>query len=306
MAHGSALTSKKKGRKKCCCLTSILIEIALLCQKKDSYTDSVYSKDTLESIPPVHEYVELSMSGSTGKRSFADIIRYWVIHNKNLYLPYLLDELRGLFVSTGLASFSSIGSENLFDAEVAAHREQSIVCRETIAEVGLGPKPLTILGPVIDLQHSGHAASGSMTGRAGKMSEKQPQPSRTRIDWSLMLERKRISDAIESVRGRLEESSSCPAKSDRRIEKNSLLQAVEAFPSSKAMTSRSGGKATPVTVPLTQGIPSLAESGWNKMMKKAAKVWRKIWEENKEISEKRRGRQRSSRNLEEDTTRSWT
>ncbi len=34
-------------------------------------------------------------------------------------------------------------------------------------------------GPVIDLQHSGHAASGSMTGRAGKMSEKQPQPSRT-------------------------------------------------------------------------------------------------------------------------------
>jgi hypothetical protein len=34
-----------------------------------------------------------------------------------------------------------------------------------------------------------------------------------------MLERKRISDAIESVRGRLEESSSCPAKSDRRIEK---------------------------------------------------------------------------------------
>ena len=38
------------------------------------------------------------------------------------------------------------GSENLFDAEVAAHREQSIVCRETIAEVGLDPKPLTILG----------------------------------------------------------------------------------------------------------------------------------------------------------------
>jgi hypothetical protein len=34
-----------------------------------------------------------------------------------------------------------------------------------------------------------------------------------------MLETKRISDAIESVRGRLEESSSCPAKSDRRISK---------------------------------------------------------------------------------------
>lgn len=101
------------------------------------------------------------------------------------------------------------GSENLFDAEVAAHRKQSIVCRETIAEVGLDPKPLTRLGgsektkgdadysiadseeitdiveknfmtgPFIDIQHSGHAASGSMTGRAGKMSEKQPQPSRT-------------------------------------------------------------------------------------------------------------------------------
>jgi len=37
------------------------------------------------------------------------------------------------------------------------------------------------------------------------------------------------------------------------------------------------------------------------MMKKAAGG-----EENKEISEKRRGRQRSSRNVEEDTTRSWT
>lgn len=35
---------------------------------------------------------------------------------------------------------------------------------------------------------------------------------------------------------------------------------------------------------------------------KAAKVWRKIWEENKEISEK--GRQGSSRNVEEETTRS--
>ena len=32
----------------------------------------------------VQEYVELSMSGSTGERSFADIItsiRYWVIHS---------------------------------------------------------------------------------------------------------------------------------------------------------------------------------------------------------------------------------
>ena len=94
---------------------SILIEIALLCHKKDSYTDSIYSKDTLGTLlkisqrwnlsefpftdpifhridPPftVHEYVELSMSGSTGKRSFADIItciRDWLIHNKPI--PYL-------------------------------------------------------------------------------------------------------------------------------------------------------------------------------------------------------------------------
>ncbi|QCE13742.1 photosystem II cytochrome b559 subunit alpha [Vigna unguiculata] len=71
-------------------------EIALLCQKKDSYTDSVYSKNTLE-------YAELNMSGSTGERSFADIItsiRYWVIHS--ITIPSLF--IAGwLFVSTGLA-----------------------------------------------------------------------------------------------------------------------------------------------------------------------------------------------------------
>ena len=33
-------------------------------------------------------------------------------------------------------------AKRLIDAEVAAHREQSIVCRETIAEVGLDPKHL--------------------------------------------------------------------------------------------------------------------------------------------------------------------
>lgn len=33
--------------------------------------------------------------------------------------------------------------------------------------------------------------------------------------------------------------------------------------------------------------PGHLPEGWNKMMKKAAKVWRKIREENKEISEKR-------------------
>ncbi|KAK7239975.1 hypothetical protein RIF29_43186 [Crotalaria pallida] len=71
-------------------------EISLLCQKKGSYTDSVYSKDTLE-------YVELDMSGSTGERSFADIItsiRYWIIHS--ITIPSLF--IAGwLFVSTGLA-----------------------------------------------------------------------------------------------------------------------------------------------------------------------------------------------------------
>jgi len=105
-----------------------LIEIALLCQKKDSYTDSVYSKDALGTILTisqrlnfskfpftdlifyridplltVQEYVELSMSGSTGERSFADIItsiRYWVIHS--ITIPSLF--IAGwLFVSTGLA-----------------------------------------------------------------------------------------------------------------------------------------------------------------------------------------------------------
>lgn len=103
-------------------------EISLLCQKKDSYTDSVYSKETLGTLltisqgfdfskfpftdfifyevdPPltVQEYAELNMSGSTGERSFADIItsiRYWVIHS--ITIPSLF--IAGwLFVSTGLA-----------------------------------------------------------------------------------------------------------------------------------------------------------------------------------------------------------
>ncbi|GJU35361.1 NADH dehydrogenase subunit 9 [Tanacetum coccineum] len=105
---------------------SVLVS-ALLCQKKDSYTDSVYSKDALGTILTisqrffseftftdpifygidplltVQEYVELSMSGSTGERSFADIItsiRYWVIHS--ITIPSLF--IAGwLFVSTGLA-----------------------------------------------------------------------------------------------------------------------------------------------------------------------------------------------------------
>ncbi|KAL4373792.1 hypothetical protein AHAS_Ahas05G0117200 [Arachis hypogaea] len=55
--------------------------------------------------PPltVQEYVELNMSGSTGERSFADIItsiRYWIIHS--ITIPSLF--IAGwLFVSTGLA-----------------------------------------------------------------------------------------------------------------------------------------------------------------------------------------------------------
>ncbi|MED6113933.1 hypothetical protein PIB30_075432 [Stylosanthes scabra] len=55
--------------------------------------------------PPliVQEYVELNMSGSTGERSFADIItsiRYWIIHS--ITIPSL--SIAGwLFVSTGLA-----------------------------------------------------------------------------------------------------------------------------------------------------------------------------------------------------------
>lgn len=59
-----------------------------------------------ESVRPflnVQEFLELSMSGSTGERSFADIItsiRYWVIHS--ITIPSLF--IAGwLFVSTGLA-----------------------------------------------------------------------------------------------------------------------------------------------------------------------------------------------------------
>lgn len=103
-------------------------EISLLCQKKDSYTDSVYSKETfgtlltisqrldfgefsftdfifyrVDPLLTVQEYAELKMSGSTGERSFADIItsiRYWVIHS--ITIPSLF--IAGwLFVSTGLA-----------------------------------------------------------------------------------------------------------------------------------------------------------------------------------------------------------
>ncbi|MFQ6643056.1 hypothetical protein Gotur_018194, partial [Gossypium turneri] len=103
----------------------ILFEIALLCQNKDSYTDSVYSKNTFGTIltisqrlsfsefpftdpifygiDPLQEYVELDMFGSKGERSFADIItsiRYWVIHS--ITIPSLFIAC-WLFFSIGLA-----------------------------------------------------------------------------------------------------------------------------------------------------------------------------------------------------------
>ncbi|KAL8226854.1 hypothetical protein R6Q57_016686 [Mikania cordata] len=94
--------------------------------KKDSYTDSVYSKDALGTILTisqrffseftftaifygidplltVQEYVELSMSRSTRECSFADIItniRYWVIHS--ITIPSLFIAC-WLFISAGLA-----------------------------------------------------------------------------------------------------------------------------------------------------------------------------------------------------------
>lgn len=100
----------------------------MLRQRKDSYTDLVYSKyafgtrmtisqrcnissfpftdaifQEIDSSLNVQKFLELSMSGSTGERSFADIItsiRYWVIHS--ITIPSLF--IAGwLFVSTGLA-----------------------------------------------------------------------------------------------------------------------------------------------------------------------------------------------------------
>ncbi|KAI3674052.1 hypothetical protein L2E82_52698 [Cichorium intybus] len=65
------------------------------------FTDPIFYG--IDPLLTVQEYVELSMSGSTGERSFADIItsiRYWVIHS--ITIPSLF--IAGwLFVSTGLA-----------------------------------------------------------------------------------------------------------------------------------------------------------------------------------------------------------
>jgi photosystem II cytochrome b559 subunit alpha len=66
---------------------------------------SIYGSHLLWNRPLliVQEYAEFGMSGSTGERSFADIItsiRYWVIHS--ITIPSLF--IAGwLFVSTGLA-----------------------------------------------------------------------------------------------------------------------------------------------------------------------------------------------------------
>ncbi|CAN6482995.1 unnamed protein product [Victoria cruziana] len=104
----------------------MLIEITLLCQRKDSYTDSVYSKYTLGTILTISQrfdisispftdlylsrnrspfdcILELSMFGSGGERTFANIITsicYWVIHS--ITIPSLF--IAGWsFISTGLA-----------------------------------------------------------------------------------------------------------------------------------------------------------------------------------------------------------
>lgn len=50
----------------------ILIQIALLCQKKDSYTDSVYSKDALGTILTISQRCNFS------QLSFTDLIFYGI------------------------------------------------------------------------------------------------------------------------------------------------------------------------------------------------------------------------------------
>ncbi|KAL8200033.1 hypothetical protein R6Q57_011372 [Mikania cordata] len=84
-------------------------------KKKDSYADSIYSKDALSTILTisqiffsefrftaifygidpllsVQENVDLNMCGSTGERSFADIITsicYWVIHSITIHSLFI-------------------------------------------------------------------------------------------------------------------------------------------------------------------------------------------------------------------------
>lgn len=65
-----------------------------------------------------------------------------------------------------------------------------------------------------------------------------------------MLETKRISDAIESVRGRLEESSSCPAKYDRIISKcfPGVVQAYVTKERKKYSSPRKVAKSPPFSI----------------------------------------------------------
>ncbi|KAG8486291.1 hypothetical protein CXB51_019704 [Gossypium anomalum] len=68
-----------------------------------SFCEFPFTDPIFYGIDPLQEYVELGMSRSTGKRSFADIIvsiRYWVIHS--IYIPSLFI-VGWLFVSKGLA-----------------------------------------------------------------------------------------------------------------------------------------------------------------------------------------------------------
>lgn len=131
---------KKKKKERLYHFFSILIEIALLCQKKDSYTDSVYSKDTLgttiedltkmksqwisiywsylsQNRSPFLLYMNMWSSACLEARENVLLLILLPVFDTgsfiaNLYLPYLLDELRGwLFVSTGLASSSGIGKK---------------------------------------------------------------------------------------------------------------------------------------------------------------------------------------------------
>jgi photosystem II cytochrome b559 subunit alpha len=72
--------------------------------KKDLYFIKFFRFNLLWNFfQPLQIYMELSMSGNTGERPFADIItsiRYWVIHS--ITIPSLF--IAGwLFVSTGLA-----------------------------------------------------------------------------------------------------------------------------------------------------------------------------------------------------------
>jgi len=72
--------------------------------KKDLYFIKFFRFNLLWNFSqPLQIYMELSMSGNTGERPFADIItsiRYWVIHS--ITIPSLF--IAGwLFVSTGLA-----------------------------------------------------------------------------------------------------------------------------------------------------------------------------------------------------------